>query len=248
MAGAGGTIATRRRARLRVQAKGRQWLNTMQLLTQVCDGITGSGTAFGQYANAVVHGDPSFRSGLHGHLLPLPVANLHHVSGVIRCPMNLRAALVQLVNISVAGINFLESSCKAGPCAVKDSEAQKLVLGRIGDKWWSVVRHISFNVPTSRENGVFQRLAAKGQGCSSSNLVAHRVDMLDECGNVNVDESVPEAFAAAIHDPKLLFNEKDVSADTTARVRGSRAEYVLLIRRQLRSKKVVLGRSPLYVA
>ena len=35
---------------------------------------------------------------------------------------------------------------------------------------------------------------------------------------------------------------------STARVRGSRAEYVLLVRRQLRSKIVVLGRRPRHVA
>ena len=89
---------------------------------------------------------------------------------------------------------------------------------------------------------------SRGILTAGSTMEAHRVDMLDACGHLDVSEFVPSFFVETIDDPNRMFTDNMNRLPIQARVRGSRAEYVMLVRRQVRSKKVVLGRCPKHVA
>ena len=237
-----GNAATKRRARLRKQAKGKQLADAVVLVVRMADAIFDSGTAFGDYARDVNLGVMKIRGGLQGNLLPLPRARLDHVAWNLDCPTDLRPSFVTLVNLSMAGINFLNSDCKPTPCAHAASGAQQSALTRLADKWWNVMRNINSNVDYKSVEGSFRRLATKDhQPGATSSLLAHKVDMLETCGKLNVDEFVPSFFAATINDPGLLFTDEVNELSSSPPFRGSRAEYVLLICRQLCANKVVLG-------
>jgi hypothetical protein len=167
-----GNVNTRRRARLRTNAKHKLWGNTLALLVELCNAVTSSSTAFGLYARDVCFGGVDLRGGLRGSLLPLPRALAENVAGVIDCPTSLQSSLVLLVNMSVSGLNFLDANCHATPCSTSSTAAQKSVLARLADKWWWIIRHIGPFTGAGLALGSFQRLVSKGLPTAENTLTA----------------------------------------------------------------------------
>ena len=118
----------------------------------------------------------------------------------------------------------------------------------MGEKWWKVARHISSIADGINVGGFVQRLVSRDSATSSSTFATHKVDMLDKCGQLKVDDFVPAFFAGAIRDTPSLFPQGATSLPAHAHFRWNRAEFVLFIRRQIQSNKAVLGRRPIHVA
>ena len=168
--------------------------------------ITHTDTVFGNYAKEVVVGAASTSFGLHGHLLPLPIANDKLVDWPLECHSSLRPKLIDLINMTVAGINFLNGNCRPTFCAGIGSSAQQSVLSRLVRKWWNVARHLSRKGAEAHHyKGAFKNLVGDSRPSSSSSLQAHKVDMLDVCGNLHLDEFVPSTFNATINTPTSFF-------------------------------------------
>ena len=74
------------------------------------------------------------------------------------------------------------------------------------------IRHISSSVNVGVVQGFFQRLVSRG------------LDMLDTCGQLDVRDFVPSAFAGATSDPSLMFTANVSLLSVKTRFRGSRAE------------------------
>ena len=235
--------ATLRRALLRRRSASRRRDEADAFLDQVVTSICASGTPFGNFAKDIYDGSVKLTFDSNRNLVPLPICLLNSVPWPLECSAHQRETLLRLVNVSVAGINFLNASDAIACCSARASSAQRSSLSRLARKWWSVVCHIARKGDSVKHYvGAFGDLAKRNQPCSSSSLKAHQVDMLDTCAKLDVDDFVPDAFAATTNDPALLFVDGMGTLPSSAPLRGKRAEYVLLVRRQLRANKVALGR------
>lgn len=175
-------------------------------LSTLLDTIINGTTSFGVYAHSVVKGETATTRGTQDHLFPLPVALDWSIDWPLDCPSCLRPKVSDLVNLTVAGLNFLDANCRACSCASTVSGLHKSVLTRLATKWWNVARHLGRNgVEVRHYRGAFADLIGNDQSSASSCLVAHKVDLLTKCGQLKLDGFVPSSFSAMINTPASLF-------------------------------------------
>jgi hypothetical protein len=72
-------------------------------------------------------------------------------------------------------------------------------------------------------------------------LIAECVDFPTECGKVSPLPFLPDELQKQIRDPSAIFPDGVSHLPKCPRFSGSRAEYILLVRRQLRVLKVRLS-------
>ena len=89
----------------------------------------------------------------------------------------------------------------------------------------------------------FQRVVSRGAGGKSVPLNAERVDYLPFCGAADPLPLVPDPVRAVVTNPDALLVPNSLSPSVVcATFSGNRSEYVKLVRRQCRSRKVVRSR------
>ena len=90
--------------------------------------------------------------------------------------------------------------------------------------------------------GAFGEMILKSTGSRYAPLRAENVDMLTLCGGVDPDPFLPEEVRRVAHDPASLFDRAIDNLPCDSSLRGvSRAEYILLVRRQCRARKIGLS-------
>ena len=152
-----------------------------------------------------------------------------------------RDLLLVLVNSPVAGLNYLHNcgSCVAVP--IFASSVQLGALTRYSLSWWRLAKHMADNSSPLIVNGAFQTLVNKAASSLFAPLRAECVDMPLECGQVDADEFLPNEVRETVHDPATMFHDDVDDVNCDARFRGAaRAEYIMLVRRQCRARKVGL--------
>ena len=93
--------------------------------------------------------------------------------------------------------------------------------------------------------GAFARLVGRDSDSGSLSLIADRVSVLEACGVLDCTTFLTDEHKQMITDPSALFPQG--VADLSRRCKfsaGAQAEYVHLLIRQLRSRKVGLAIKP----
>ena len=111
--------------------------------------------------------------------------------------------------------------------------------------WWRLAKHAGAEgVCPSFDAESFTNMVARGKGGEAVPLQAEQVDSLQRCSLVDPTHFLPDEVTAVVSNPAVLIppssgNTLGQDAKFSA---GARAEYILLMRKQCRSGKVVLSR------
>ena len=87
----------------------------------------------------------------------------------------------------------------------------------------------------------YATLVAKNRGGNAAPLVAEQVDLPSRCGLVDPLPFLPPDLAELVTTPGRLFPKGVQDLPRCPRFGGSRPEYIMLVRRQLRAHKVRLA-------
>ena len=240
-----GSAVTRRRARLRKDARAQKTTSALQLLgrlvTSGVDILSPRGTDVGK---------PPAYSGLsaraHREFFPLPIDNgrSKNLLGTT-LPSPGMILLNGLVHASVRALNFMHTGRRLAPISKSPNRAQGSVLDSLTLRCLRLARHLGTGEDKlGYDRTAFSRLVSRGAGGKAVPLQAEKVDSLLKCCEVDPTPFLAPHVRNVLQHPELLFgdSEPDQLATHSTFTAGSKAEYILLVRRQCRSRKVVLGR------
>ncbi len=253
----GGSVATRRRARLRSAARMRRrnamsapqgdscWTLLMTWMATLKRGVF----PFAKYYRAFTDGALPFDLSRSRDVLPLPAIASSGINWPSTLPAYRRQCFTEVLNMCGAGLNFLYSGGRL--CALPRSltKLHKRVYQRLQDKLLRSVVSIDQQRDLPCVDGAFAVLVGRDATSKFPDLNADAVDLLDACGQVDPIESLDPDVAQIVMSPRRMFPQgvrhlpRKCSFDC-----GARSEYIKLLVRQLRAGKTGLCSNPVACA
>lgn len=244
-----GSVATRRRAALRLHARHRRIAIALAFLVDLIDAAQAGKSRYSRHLASTLIGGSSHDGGCRSDILPLPRAEASWLQ--LPCISTSACAdqLCHLVNASVSGLNYLNSNFKVAAPAPRPSNAQRHILQDLAVRWWRLGRHLHMAEVDEGIHDAFSALVGKGMSPQAMPLRAECVDMPAKCAVVTPEPFLPKDIIDTIHNPLKLFPDGVAAVCEELRYRGgARAEYIMLLRRQARVGKVVFRSSVQHAA
>ena len=235
-----GTVRSQRRARLRRQARQTEVAAGLARLVQLLETARACGGVFGRFLDCGLVGRGGVTVCATRDVLPLPWASASTLELRFDTSQHCRGLLLSLVNGTVAGLNFQFSNLRAKISGASASGAQRAVFANLGDQWWRLGAQLSRSTLAPTPGSAYRRLVSKGSCPKAVPLRADRVDIPPACSRVDPSPFLPPDVRRIACDPELLFPDGVEAVRMTRFSAGARAEYVLLLRRQIRVGKIRL--------
>ena len=180
-------------------------------------------------------------------LYPLPSISPVFVSDVMGgdCVMELVTPVVQFSNSAVAGLNAL-AGCGAPNSSVRLTKVRRVVLERVVSKVVRMLERLRTldEVPGAMALGLLIGDAVVTGESKAKKLDGMACDLLDKSASVDPMKYIPSDTSAVLSSPAALFEGTGIERCQPGRIpREDRAQYALLVLRQLRCGKVQLHSS-----
>ena len=244
-----GSVATRRRQRLRRFSRAKGVVSALELFVLMVEAGIDLLTP-----SSVGTSGASLRKprACHRELLPMPFPCILACSsfGAV-LPTRGLLLLDKLVLASSRALNYMYTGKCVELVHKPLNQAQKTAVTSFQRRWLRLAQHLGADDRLcSLDLHAFQRIVDKGAGGRGVRLQADNVDSLPVCGAVDPLPYVSDDVRAAITDPDVLVPpERRGDLDTVCHfTSGERAEYVKLLCSQCRSGKVILSRSCAHAA
>ena len=206
--------------------------------------VVDSGVPFGIFCHEFINGEFPTSSIRHRDVLPLPVVandDLDEWSPSIG-----RTLGHTLVNLVVAGLNFLFLDGASAPIPRASTVLHRRIFGRIRCLLDEALAELPFSSDSHcGASGAFLRMTGRTSAEKYPSLRAHDVDLLPQSALVDPMAILPTSTKSVLTDPALLF---PAGVDHLPAVRTSResnhGDQVSLIIRSLRAGKLGLSLRP----
>ena len=137
------TTATSRRATLRRGARMRKLSQVISSLVGLVADVRCRGGTFGSFVDAFEKGRTALAGRSCGDLVPIPNIVKDDILASFSCASPFITEMTQIVNFSLAGINFVYGGFRAIRTPRYASAVQRSAQLRFAAKWWGLVRQAS---------------------------------------------------------------------------------------------------------
>ena len=236
---------TSRRAQLRRGARLRRLAKVLGSLVGLVEDVRCRGGGFGVFLEEFGAGRAQLASHPCRDLLPIPPIDESIIVESYTCIYPNISDMTQLVNFSLAGMNYLYGGFRSVRIPRYTSAVQKSAQLRLVSKWWGLVKQASCTDDFLIGLGSPVDFSNVSSLVSGAELVADKVDGLTCNGVVDPDSCLPSHEQELFGDPSLLFPDGLAGIPQVSRYTGgSRLEYAALVACQLRPHKTALSRRP----